>query len=201
MSEAFARRAAAAVLGLSLILGPAAASGAGNPSASAVVVFASEEGAKAFVQGFYDWYVGKILAASRKKSGGGFGFDDALKQRPDWFSPELKRLLLEDVAASSKCKDEVVGLDWDPFLESQENPSVYAVGKAEKIAQGFRVSVDDKKLPKGDHNPVAQADVTFVGGHWTFVDFVQQPTDPKFRQGLIAILKGYEKNGEYKCKP
>jgi hypothetical protein len=173
-----------AVLGVSLIMAPTSAPAAGNPSASAVVVLAaSEEGAKAFVQGFYDWYVGKILAASKKKSGGGYGFDDALKQRPDWFSPELKRLLLEDVAASSRCKDEVVGLDWDPFLESQEDPGSYVVSKVEKIPQGFRVSVNDRKIPKGDRNPVAQADVAFVGGRWIFVDFVQQPTDPKFRQG------------------
>jgi hypothetical protein len=191
---------AAAVICASLIVAPSGALAA-NPSASAVVTFASEAGARAFVQGFYDWYAGRMLAASRSKSGKGFGFDDAIRQRPDSFSPELKRLLEEDIAASRKCPSEVVGLDWDPFLETQDTPGSYVVGKVEKTGQGFRMSIDDKKIPKGERNPVAQADVTFMGGHWTFVDFVQEPTDPKAQQGLVAILKGYEKSGEYKCKP
>jgi hypothetical protein len=189
---------AAAVSGASLLLSPAGASAAPNPSAAAVVTFASEAGARAFVQGFYDWYVGKVIVASKK--GSGYGFIDAVRQRPDWFSPELKRLLEEDVAAASKCKGDVVGLDWDPFLETQENPGTYAVGKVEKTAQGFRVSVDLKDAKaRGARNPAAQADVAFVGGHWRFVDFVEEPADPKLKQGLVAILKGYERSGEYKC--
>jgi hypothetical protein len=184
------------VLSLSLIVAPARAFAAGayavppeNPT---------ESSASAFVQGFYDWYVGKVLVATKK--GSGYGFIDAVRQRPDGFSPELKRLLEEDVAAASKCKDDVVGLDWDPFLETQELPGSYKVGKVEKTAQGFRVSVDvrDAKA-RGARNPVAQADVAFVGGHWQFVDFVQEPNDPKTRQGLVSLLKGYEKSGEYKC--
>jgi hypothetical protein len=196
MSRGCAWRAAAAVLGLSLILAPASAFAVGANAAPPEDP--SEASARTFVQGFYDWYVGKVLVASKK--GSGYGFIDAVRQRPAAFSPELKRLLEEDVAAASKCKDDVVGLDWDPFLETQELPGSYAVGKVEKTAQGFRVSVDvrDAKA-RGAHNPVAQADVAFVGGHWQFADFVQEPNDPKTRQGLIALLKGYEKSGEYKC--
>jgi hypothetical protein len=197
MSVKLASRMAAAVLGLSLLLAPARASAAGaffvppqNPS---------EFSAQAFVQGFYDWYLGKIRAASKK--GSGYTFIDAVRQRPDWFSPELRRLLEEDVAAASKCKDDVVGLDWDPFLETQETPGVYTVGRVDRTTQGYRVSVDLKDAKtRGARNPAAQADVAFVGGRWQFVDFVEEPTDPKARQGLVAILKGYERSGEYKCR-
>jgi hypothetical protein len=200
MSVRLAVRAAAAVLGVSLIVAPTGASAAPNLSAAAVVADASEAGARAFVQGFYDWYSGRMLAVSKSKSGKGFGFSDGIRGKPDSFSPELKRLLEEDYAAARKCPSEVVGLDWDPFLETQDDPGAYAAGKVEKTAQGLRVSVDDRKS-RGARNPVAQAEVAFVGGHWMFVDFVEEPTDPKVRQGLVAILKGYEKNGEYKCQP
>lgn len=199
MSVRPAVRTAAAVFGASLIAAPTGAFAA-NPSASAVVVDASEAGAKAFVQGFYDWYAGRMLAASKSMSGKGWGFTDGMRARPDSFSPELKRLLEEDYAAARKCPSEVVGLDWDPFLETQDTPGAYTVGKVEKTAQGFRMSVDDKKA-RGARNPAAQADVAFVGGHWKFVDFVEEPADPKSRRGLVAILKGYEKSGEYKCQP
>jgi hypothetical protein len=176
MSARLARRVAAAVFGSALIVAPTGASAA-NPSAAAVVTFASEAGARAFVQGFYDWYAGRMLAASKNRSGKGFGFSDAIRARPDSFSAELKRLLEEDYAAARKCPSEVVGLDWDPFLETQDTPGAYAVGKVEKTAQGFRMSVEDRKS-RGVRNPVAQADVAFVGGHWTFVDFVEEPADP-----------------------
>ena len=193
-------RYAAAVFSASVIAAPTVASAA-NPSASAVVTMASEAGARAFVQGFYDWYAGRMLAASKSKSSKGFDFIDGIHGRPDSFSLELKRLLDEDYAASRKCPSEVVGLDWDPFLETQDTPGAYVVGQVEKTAQGFRMSIDDRKIPKGERNPVAQADVAFVGRHWMFVDFVEEPTDPKLRQGLVAILKGYQRSGEYKCHP
>jgi hypothetical protein len=199
MSISGAVWAAATLAGVSLTLTPTSASAAGA-SAAGAAAYASEFGARAFVQGFYDWYSGRMLAASKSKSGKGFDFHDGLRAKPDSFSPELKRLLEEDYAASSKCPSEVVGLDWDPFLETQDTPGSYAISKVEKTAQGFRVSIDDKKARRSD-NPVAQADVAFVGGHWTFVDFAEEPTDPKSRQGLVAILKGYEKSGEYKCTP
>jgi hypothetical protein len=193
---------AAAVFGASLVVAPTGASAAPNPSAGAVVAFASEAGARAFVQSFYDWYAGRMLAASKSSSGKGWGFIDGIRGRPDSFSPELKRLLEEDYAAARKCPGDVVGLDWDPFLETQEDPGAYTVGKVEKTAQGLRVSVEVKDAKaRGARNPIAQADVAFVGGHWIFVDFVEEPTDPKSRQGLVAILEGYEKAGEYKCKP
>ena len=193
MSVRLAAGTAAAILGASLVLAPLDASAAQPEDAS-------EASARAFVQGFYDWYAGKVVAASKGKSAAGYGFIDAVRQRPHGFSPELKRLLEEDVAAASKCPGEVVGLDWDPFLETQESPGAYAVGKVEKAAPGFRVSVGDRKA-RGVRNPVAEADVAFVGGHWRFIDFVEEPTDPKSRQGLVAILKGYERSGEYKCRP
>jgi hypothetical protein len=186
-------RAAGAVLGVSLIAAPASAQPAKPGDAS-------EGSARTFVQGFYDWYVGQMRAAAKSKAGAGFGFNDAIRRKPEAFSPELKRLLEEDYAAASKCKDDVVGLDWDPFLETQDSPGTYAAGKVEKTAHGFRVSVDVKDFKaRGVRNPAAQADVAFVGGRWTFVDFGEEPTDPKAWQGLVAILKGYERSGEYKC--
>jgi len=188
------RLTAAAMLGLSLLAASAGASAAKPDDGS-------EASARTFVQGFYDWYLGRVLAPAKSRSAKPFDFIDAIRQRPSWFAPELKRLLEEDFAASSRCKEEVVGLDWDPFLETQDPARTYTAGKVEKTAAGFRVSVDfHNKAYGGVKNPTAQADVVFTGGHWMFADFVQEPTDPKARQGLAALLKSYERNGEYKCQ-
>ena len=196
MSGGVATRAAAAALSLALIAGPAFAAKTDD---------ASETSARSFVQGFYDWYLGQVLTGAARQlknnSAKGFDFIDAIRRRPNWFSPDLRRLLEEDVAAASRCKGDVVGLDWDPFLESQDPAPGYTASKVEKTANGFRVSVDQhNKDVGGIRNPAAQADVTFVDHHWMFVDFVQEPADPKARQGLAALLKSFERSGEYKCQ-
>lgn len=190
MSGRLPMLASAVALGLALVTAPVAKADDASP-----------ESARAFVQGFYDWYLGQTLAALKPKSGKAFDFIDAVRRRPNWFSPELTRLLEEDVAAAKRCRDEVVGLDWDPFLETQDPAPTYMAGKVEKTVNGFRVSVDfHNKGFGGVRNPTAQADVTLVAGHWMFVDFIEEPTDPKLRQGLIATLKSYEHTGEYKCQ-
>ncbi len=65
--------------------------------------------AAAFVQAFYEWY-----AEHHNR------FEDAVRLRSDVFTPELLRALRADLAASSRAKDDVVGLDWDPFMGGQE---------------------------------------------------------------------------------
>ncbi len=192
------RCAVAALLGASMISGWALAAPAAKPDD------ASEQSARLFVQRFYDWYLQRVLAASEQQQKSpkakDFGFIDGVRQRPTWFSAELRRLLEEDMVAARRCSSEQVGIDWDPFLETQDPSPAYTASKVERTPQGFRVSVDFHDKQTGVvETPMAQADISFVDRHWIFVDFVQSPRDRKFRQGLVQTLKGYERDGEYNC--
>jgi hypothetical protein len=74
------------------------------------------ESVRGFVQGFYDWYVPKALDHKIFRA-----WDLALKTKSSVFSPELAQALREDSAAQDKAeKGELVGLDFDPFLNSQD---------------------------------------------------------------------------------
>lgn len=65
--------------------------------------------AGAFVQSFYDWYVKAEIDS-----------DAALKKKPAYFSPELTKALKADAVAAAKSPGDIVGLDFDPFLNAQD---------------------------------------------------------------------------------
>lgn len=88
-----------------------------------------------FVQQFYDWYVAKENALTKRNSQES-ALEVALREKGSSFSPELVKGLKEDLAASKKSSGEIVGLDFDPFLNAQDVAERYFVGKT---------------TPKGDH--------------------------------------------------
>src|SRR5437588_560107 len=82
-----------------------------------------EKSCRRFVQSFYDWYVTEAL-----KDNGGPASDFALRHRGSVFDPELLQQLKEDSEAQAKAKGEIVGLDFDPFLNSQDPGEQYVAG-------------------------------------------------------------------------
>jgi hypothetical protein len=133
---------------------------------------------RAFVQGFYDWY-----AKRAKKPDAA---DAALKTRRVDFSPDLVRDLQADSDASKKVKGEIVGLDFDPFLASQDPGSRYDIVNIEKKGDVYWVGIHDPLPSNQDHPVDLFAEVSKRDGHWVFVDF-NYPQDPG--RGLLEILK------------
>lgn len=98
----------------------------------------TQRSAQVFVQGFYDWYI-----PIAQKNDSGPAFNVVLKNRAYLLSPELFRALEKDSEASAKSTD-LVGLDFDPFLNSQDpgDPGDhYEVGKAVRKRDGYSVKV------------------------------------------------------------
>jgi hypothetical protein len=77
-----------------------------------------------FAQGFYDRYVPKALKESEVPAP-----DLALRYKTHALSSELLRQLREDSASQAKAVGEIVGLDFDPFLNSQDPGERYVTGK------------------------------------------------------------------------
>jgi hypothetical protein len=117
-----------------------------------------------FVQGFYDWYTAKAGAD-------GVSWAIALEQRGTDFDPPLRDALKADLAAQAKVKDDIVGLDFDPFLNTQDPEGIY---KVESITKSGKVSkVQVTQATKDAAATVAvTAVVTLTNGHWRFVNFV-----------------------------
>jgi hypothetical protein len=121
---------------------------------------------KAFVQAFYDWYV--PLAA---KGRGVPASDYVLRKRASAFDPGLVAAIREDSAAQAQVMDEIVGLDGDAFLMSQDIADRYVLGPATRKDGGFRVPLYAVWNGRKDAKPDVIAEVRLVKGRWVFVDF------------------------------
>jgi len=91
-----------------------------------------------------------------------------LSKKKALFAPELRQALERDIAASAKVKDEIVGLDFDPFLDSQDPDSPYRVAG---VKQGKGRTLVTVKSP-GRSGVTLVAVVKRHGESWQFVDFI-----------------------------
>ena len=145
-----------------------------KPIIAALALFALSAGAQTlhaedsphkFVEDFYNWYV-PMSAHSHETAS-----DVALKKKSAVFSAELLKALKEDALATAKSPGEVVGLDWDPFLNSQEQIDRCVIGNVTEKNGAFRVDVYDVLEGKKDKKPNIIAEVKQENGHWIFVNF------------------------------
>jgi hypothetical protein len=136
-----------------------------------------------FVQSFYDWYI-THPDSSR-----------ALKERPSAFSPELSRRLKEDHEAQAKAPGDIAGLDFDPFLNSQDPGDPYSVG---------RIKINDENTcwaevhigsaNKMSRDAIVAAELANNAGRWQFVNFHYSSANSDFSAsvssgGLLGLLK------------
>jgi hypothetical protein len=122
----------------------------------------TQQSCRKFVQDFYDWYLTKKLSSKLPAPA------LALKLRSEVFSVELRRRLKQDFDAQSKAA-EIVGLDSDPFLNSQDPSPHFAVVGITRRGSNYWVDVygilDSKRQEHVTPELMQQ------NGHWIFVNF------------------------------
>lgn len=152
---------AASCVALALAVPAHAGPALGAPDAQAV---------KAFVQGFYDWY-----AEASQRDCAPPGVELALEEKSALFDAKLMRALREDLDASAKSPDKVVGLDFDPFLNAQDVCAPYKVGNIGNVGDSgkvYRVEVSGSCAKSGSHKPDVIAVVRVFHGQLIFADFM-----------------------------
>jgi Protein of unknown function (DUF3828) len=133
-----------------------------------------------WVQGFYDWYMSFALKDIKEDSS-----NVAIRKKSADFSPQLLRALREDMAASKKSKDEVVGLDFDPFLSSQDPDDHYKVKKVTQVGAGYLAEVWGSRNGKQEATASVVAVVVKVNGKYRFENFRY----PDLKDDLLHVLK------------
>lgn len=126
----------------------------------------AEDSPRKFVQDFYDWYLPMAARPHSEDSS-----NIALKKKSSAFSPELLKALKEDASAASRSPGEIVGIDWDPFLNSQEQIKRIELGNITQKNGAYRVEIYDYLEGKKDKKPNIIAEVKQADGHWVFVNF------------------------------
>jgi hypothetical protein len=152
--------------------------GQGTPSQDA------RKSCRDFVQAFYDWYVPVALKHGRVRPA-----DVALKNKGSEFSPELARALREDSEAQAKVKGDLVGLDFDPFLNSQDPSERYVVGNITPKGDRYWVEIYSLTSGKKSEKPDVVPELTFKDGRWIFVNFHYGQGEHSEDENLVSTLK------------
>ena len=138
------------------------------------------------VDGFYQWYVPLAVSENQEPAS-----DIAIKKRASLFSSRLIKALKDDSDASRKSPDEIVGLDWDPFLDTQDPDQKYVLGNITKDRGRFFVRIHALRAGKKSAKPSVTAVVAQEKGKWVFADFLSSDG-----QGLLKALSALKKDRE-----
>ena len=132
-----------------------------------------------FVQKFYDAYVPQALAERTTPAS-----DFAIDHLSASFDGGLLAALKEDAAAQAKSTDGIVGLDFDPFLNSQDPAERYKVGTATQEGAKYLVPVYPVMAGKRSQEPAVIAELAYENGRWLFMNFRYPGNDD-----LLTVLK------------
>ena len=156
-----------------------------------------EASCKAAVQQFYDWYAPLVWQKHRTAP-----WDRAVKARSSSFDPELRRWLAVDAAARARQPDEIVGLDFDPFLNSQDPARQYRVQRVIRGKSGYRAYVYAVYTGKVNPAPSAIPELALRHGRWVFLNF-HFPVDEGATetQDLLTFLKGRDIERRREARP
>jgi hypothetical protein len=172
------------VVALLPVGGAAAPRAAGGSSRTS-----SEVACRAAVQRFYDSYARLVHEENPRAP-----WDRAVKAYRTSFDPELRRWLAVDAAARARQPDDIVGLDFDPFLNSQDPARQYRVKRISRSKSGMRVYVHAVYAGKVSPAPSVVPELVLRRGRWTFLNFYY-PIDGTDigTLDLLSFLKGRDR--------
>lgn len=155
---------------------------AGLPLAQAQSPGATDDSCRKFVQNFYGWYLPRA-----KKYRSGPASDLVLKYRSRTLSHELFSQLKADSEAQAK-SDEIVGLDFDPFLSAQDDGfERCTAGKVTVKALRYLVEVTCVYPGANADRAKIIPELEFRGTQWLFLNFHYQIDAKEF--DLLTLLK------------
>jgi hypothetical protein len=152
----------------------------------------ARESCRTFVQAFYDWYLHEVL-----KSNGRPPSDLALRYKKGAFDSELIRQLRQDYETASKVPDEIVGLDFDPFLNTQDPADHYLVGNIVRKGGSYWAEVFGLVSGKKSDKPDVVAELVFNTGGWVFVNFHYGKSPDSSDMNLLSILKSLREERQH----
>jgi hypothetical protein len=137
--------------------------------------------ARTFVDDFYAWYT-----PIANGSNGAPAWYTVLDQRPRVLSDALLRALRRDRDEQAKAVGEIAGLDFDPFLASQDPCTRYVAGDSVQSGRTYRVSVFGVCGGKRHPQPDLVAEVARRDSSWVFVDFHYPGADGGHLLGILS---------------
>jgi Protein of unknown function (DUF3828) len=139
---------------------------------------------RAFAQSFYDWYVQVV---SKENSTPAWIL--AIRQKRSLFSDRLVKALNEESEEQGNSQGALEGLDFDPFLNSQDPSGKYQIGEVKWSGGHYDVEVRSFSEGKSPGRPSLIAEVSSGRGHLWFRNFRYEQN-----QDLLGVLKRFKTN-------
>ena len=157
------------------------------PSFSALAQAAPDqsESCRRFVQDFYSWYVAAWARRDKHGPNSPTPYETIMKERSYLRAPSLLAALKQDDAAAEKNPGEIVGLDFDPYVNAQDFGESYRVGKVSVTGSTCKAAVYSYWDRRRRDDLVAELD--WSQGKWHFANF-HYLYDGKLTD-LLTILK------------
>jgi hypothetical protein len=144
-----------------------------------------EKSCREFVQGFYDWYFDRLNSENKGQSKSSTP-DDVLRLKPELLAASLRQMLKEDREAASKNPDEIVGLDFDPYINAQDWDGTYSVQNVTLNGNQCRASVWGTDA--GKKLEIVDPELRMISNNWIFVDFFYPESIGREDASLMGIL-------------
>lgn len=145
-----------------------------------------QKSCKEVVQEFYAWYVPRALNEDEVSAS-----DIAIKQKSILFSTDLLKALTEDADERSKAKGEIVGLDFDPFLNTQDPSKNYMVGDITQKGNRCWVNIYGVWSGKRRASPDVVPELALINNKWQFVNFHYGKSKRSRDENLVEILRRF----------
>jgi len=142
--------------------------------------------ATTFTQAFYDWYVPKALSPKAKDT-----VLMALREKGTCFDPTLLKALQADAQVQKQNPGVIVGLDFDPFLASQDPEERYIVGSVLDMRGSTWVNIHGVSAGGPREKPDLVAELVQHDGQWRFVNFHYSQDS-----NLLGLLKRLHQDSE-----
>ena len=153
----------------------------------------TQESCRKFVQAFYDWYLSKEAASGNLSTP---SMDAVLKRKANVLSPELYQRLKADRDAEEDCPGEICGLDFDPFLNSQDPSAHFKAASVTHRGSSYWVDVYGTESAKRREHVIPE--LIQQNGHWIFVNFHYGKNKWTDDSSLLRTLKDLQADREKK---
>ncbi len=140
-----------------------------------------------FVRGFYDWYVPKARADNPDPA-----WEIVLKSKKKLLSPQLAQALKEDLDAQAEFPGDIVGIDFDPFLNTQDPVKRYTIGNIAQEGKNYQIEIKGDRVGIKNKRPDLIAEVAKKDGSYVFVNFHYSKNQDLLT--ILARLKSKRKN-------
>ena len=170
--------------------------------AKAQSIIDNKESARVFVQKFYDWY-DKLYNTDLNNYKHKYpeGLDTyVFKNKQQYFAQLLLKVYNDYDKAEPKDADEIVGLDFDPIMNAQDNGYDYQTGSVKQVGDKYFVDIHTGSVGQSRNSILKEtvlitAEVAKENGQWKFVNFQYPPVNGS-ESDLITILKNCKKEAE-----